>query len=206
MDHCDTWIFQLGAAPISTKQIRKPEERELLSSEEHWGVLPGIHRRLPFLKYLSQSQQVSHQFSFFIHILPVQLLVHPPVSNQQHFGPQMLLSVPCDRNEKQHLCLSAMKEVPGGAEVSQWFGDDSSLEAFLYKALQHRIGVWHIQVNVWDFTVNPFIALQCQDSNNHWVTLWFYYNVCKYPSAFQRIYFWYSFTNLKHCSYKSVEK
>lgn len=64
-----------------------------------------------------------------------------------------------------------MKEVPGRAEVSQWFGDDSSLEAFLYKVLQHRIGVWHIQVNIGDFTVNPFIALQCKDSNNHWVTL-----------------------------------
>lgn len=91
-----------------------------------------------------------------------------PISNT--LAPRCCFLYPV-MNEKQHLCLSAMKEVPGGAEVSQWFGDDSSLEAFLYKALQHRIGVWHIQVNVWDFTVNPFIALQCQDSNNHWVIL-----------------------------------
>lgn len=35
MDHGDTWIFQLGAAMISTQKIRKPEERQPLSSGKH---------------------------------------------------------------------------------------------------------------------------------------------------------------------------
>lgn len=121
------------------------------ANEQSWA------ERQNFICCSRQTRCRGLQQAYFPHICTHPALSVPPSSLVSVATCHTHVIRSCFQTEHQHPFV--IKQVPWRTEVSQWFGDDSSLKAFLHKPLKHRIGVWHIQVNIWYFTVNSFVAL-----------------------------------------------